>query len=128
RRRKPRADFHRGLGNPRARLDIGRGSPETEKRKWPEFRSEAVLELGRMRIKVRNLAAVRRIDRPRRGRPLRRAVHVEPPEHLRAGRAWIAASRSVPHLLPTDERVRLPPEHHLSDVAEVPAVADDAVL
>ena len=29
---------------------------------------------------------------------------------------------------PRDELVRLPPEHHLREVAEVPAVADDAVL
>ena len=50
-------------------------------------------------------------------------------QHTLATRApgW-AAAQGVPDLLPLDERVVLAPEEDLAEVAEVPAVADDAVL
>src|SRR5207244_1049737 len=60
--------------------------------------------------------------------PVRDRVQVVPPEELRAGEAGDLAARGFPDLFAGDETVRLPPEPDLRQVAEVPAVADDAML
>ena len=43
-------------------------------------------------------------------------------------KAGIAAPRLMPELLALHQPVRLAPEEHLPQVAEIPAVADNAVL
>ena len=80
------------------------------------------------RVDVGQLAPVGRIHRPRRDAVVRRRIHVEPPEQVRAGERRILGARGLPDLRRLHQPVRLAPEPHLAVVAHVPAVADDAVL
>ena len=104
------------------------GPQKLKNGKAPMLGDDAIAHLRRLAVDVDDLQAVGGIDRARRHRPFRAAVHVVPPEHLRGGARRIAAPRRLPDLLAGDELVGLPPEHHLREVAEVPAVADDAVV
>ena len=128
RRRMPSIDADRGLGDPPARADVGLRPPEVEEWKRADLGDQPCAQVRGLRVDVENLAAVRRVDRARRHRPVGGAVHVEPPEHLGAGERGVAATGGFPHLLAVHELIRLPPEHHLREIAEVPAVADDAVV
>src|SRR5262252_8288997 len=57
-----------------------------------------------------------------------RGVHVVPPEQLRAAKRGVTLLGCVPDLLARHEVIRLAPQPHLAEIAEVPAVADDPVL
>jgi len=128
RRRMPLVHLDRRLRDPLARFDVRLRAPETKKWKRSQLSDKPCAQVDRLAVDIQNLPAVRRIDWPRRHRPVRRAVHVEPPEHVRDGHRRIDLSRAVPHTLARHQRVRLLPEHHLRQIAKVPAVADDAVV
>src|SRR5437762_1760905 len=81
-----------------------------------------------MRVAIGDFPSIRRIHRPRRDRKLRRRIHVVPPADVRAGKTRIDLLRRIPDFLRRHELVRLLPEFDLALVAEIPAVADDAVL
>ena len=121
-------DAQRAATDPARRLDVGGRPPEAEQRKLAELAVELVAQAGRLRVDVGQLAAVGRVHRARRHRPVGRRVHVVPPEQLGAGERRVAPLRRLPHLLAVHQPVRLPPQPHLGQVAEIPAVGDDAVL
>src|SRR5690606_41083652 len=54
--------------------------------------------------------------------------HRVPPAHVRGGVVGTRRASDLPDLRPLHEFVVLPPQVDLPEVAEVPAVADDAVL
>ena len=88
------------------------------------------LEAKAMRVSVdaEQLPPVGRVRRPGCDPEIGRGVHVVPPEEIRAAERRMAPARLVPQLLSLDERSRLPPEPHFVELAEIPAVADDAVI
>ncbi len=121
------AHVHGGPRDPLARGEVGCRSPELEQRELTQLGVELVMQLGRMRVVVRYLAAIRGVHRPRRRAPVGRGVHVVPPEHLGAGEVGIASPAGFPDLLAGDQPVRLAPQPDLGEVAKVPAVGDGAV-
>ena len=128
-RRLPRVvDVLRAVGDPARRRDVGARAPVVEQGKDPELRIELVAQRHRLRVHVRDLAPVGGIHRARRDGVVRAAVHVVPPEQLRAGEGWVGAARLVPDLVTGDEMVRLLPEPHLRGVAKQPPVGDGAVV
>ena len=96
--------------------------------KGPELLRELVPQSRRLGVAVGELAPVGLVDRARRRADLEAAGHVVPPEQVGAGEGRIAPLARLPDLLAADEPVRLTPEPDLHQVAEQPAVADDAVL
>ena len=94
----------------------------------PSFSVSSSRNPGRLGVAVGELAPVGLVDRARRRADRKAAGHVVPPEQVGAGEGRIAALARLPDLLALDEPVRLPPEPDLHQVAEQPAVADDAVL
>ena len=122
------ADMDRGSRDPFAGGDRGRRPPKGEQGKGTQELRQFVPQLRRRRIAVRQLAAVRAIDRAPCDANVSARIHVVPPEHVGAGKSRVARSRRVPKLFVADERRRLAPEPDLRQVAEIPAVADDPVL
>ena len=124
-------DLARGRGDPCRRADVGRRPPEVEQRKPAEGALQVGLQRGRVGVEARDLATVGRIDGPGRRGDVHRGVHVEPPEHL-GHREAVAESRAadVPEFvgLAADEAIALPPEHHLGEIAVIPAVGHDPVV
>ena len=128
-RRVPRVvEVQRAVGDPARRRDVGARTPVVEQREDAELRVQLVAQRHRLRVDVGDLAPVGGIHRARRDGVVRAAVHVVPPEELRAGEARVGAARRVPDLLAGDEVVRLLPEPHLRRVAEEPAVGHRAVI
>ncbi len=127
RRIEPCVDLFGRFGNPLRRSNRRSRPPEFKQRKRPERRLQLVAQRWRRRVDVGDLSAVGRIHRPRRHGVLRRGVHVEPPEQVRARERRIGGARRLPDLRRLHELVGLLPEPHLGVVALVPAVADDAV-
>src|SRR5205814_3207390 len=82
----------------------------------------------RVSVDAEQLPPVGRVRRPGCDPEIGRGVHVVPPEEIRAAERRMAPARLVPQLLSLDERSRLPPEPHFVELAEIPAVADDAVI
>ena len=120
-------DDLRRLGNPPRRRDRGPRAPEVEQRKRAQPGLQFVAQGSRQAVDVGQLASVGRIHRPRRDADVRRRIHVEPPEQVRAREGRILRARDVPDFRREHQAVRLPPEAHLAVLAHVPAVADDAV-
>ena len=89
---------------------------------------EFVVQVGRTGVAVGFLAAVGVVDGPRGDRPVGVGAHRVPPADVGHGVAGMARAGGVPQLLAADERVVLAPQQDLAQLAEVPAVADDAVL
>ena len=118
----------RALGDPRRGDDVGGRTPEVEEREGTEFPLDLVLQIVGLAVDAGDLPAVGGIRRARRDAPVGTRVHVVPPEELRAGQPGQASPRGLPHLLAGDQMVRLAPQPRLAEVAEVPAVADDAVV
>ena len=121
------AHVHRGARDPLAGGDVGGRPPELEQREWSEPGVELVVQIGRLGIVIRDLAAVRRIHRPRRRAPVGRGVHVVPPEHLGAGEVRVAPLAGLPDLLAGDQAVRLAPQPYFGEIAEIPAVRHRAM-
>ncbi len=121
-------DVAGAVGDPAAGADVCRGAPEVEQRKGAELPRQLRAQLRRLRVDVRQLAPVGRIQGARRHRSVHRAVHVVPPEQLGAGKRRVTAAGRLPHLFSRHQRVALLPEPHLGGVAEVPAVRHRAVL
>ncbi len=121
-------DFDRRIGDPAAAGDIGARPPELEQRKHAQPRLQTVSQLFRLTVAIEQLAAIGRVAGPRRERPIDRRVHVVPPEEFGGGVRRIAAAAGFVEPLSVHQAIRLPPEPDFRQVAEVPAVADDAVL
>ena len=121
-------DLPGGLDDPARRGDRRRGPPVLEERELAEGAGELVVQGGRAHVGVGRLAPVGVVDRPRGDGDVGAGAHRVPPADVRRGEAGSQPSGLLPHLLALHERVVLPPEVHLALVAEVPAVADDAVL
>ena len=121
-------DVARAVGDPAARREVGGRTPELEERELAQASVQLVAKLGGLRVDVGDLPPVGGVHRARRHRPGRRAVHVVPPEELRARERRVPPLGRLPDLLPGDQPVRLAPEPDLRQVAEVPAVGDDAVV
>src|SRR4029077_18243635 len=79
-------------------------------------------------IAVRKLAAVRLVDRPRRGTHIVARCHIVPPESFGACKAPFVFFAGLPVLLPPDKPIRLTPQQDFHLVAEQPAVSNNAVV
>ena len=97
------------------------GAPEIEQRKRAEPGLQFVAQRSREGVDVGQLASIGRIHRPRRDADVRRGIHVEPPEHVRAREGRIAGARDVPDFRREHQAVRLTPEAHLAVLAHVPS-------
>ena len=116
------------VGDPLRRLDVRRRAPVLEEREVAQRTGQVVVQLRRIGVGVRRLAAVGVVDRARRDGQVRRGAHRVPPAEVRGAEAGLGVARGLPHLLALHELVVLAPEEDLAEVAEVPAVADDAVV
>ena len=96
--------------------------------KGPETLRQPIAQLCRHRVAIRQLAAVRLVDRPRRRTEIMARRHIVPPEHVGAGKGGDRAACRPPRSSRRRQPVGLPPEHHFHLVAEQPAIADDAVI
>ncbi len=121
-------DAHRAAADPARALDAGRRPPESEQRELSELTLQFVAKLRRVGVDIRQLAPVGRVHRTRRDRIVGRRIHVVPPEELGAGERRIEPLRRVPQPFAVHQMVRLAPEPHFGEVAEIPAVRDDAML
>ena len=79
------------VADPLAGGDVGHRAPELEQGEHAELGAELVAQLRGMGVVVGDLAAVGGIHRARRRAPVRRGVHVVPPEHLGAGEVRVRA-------------------------------------
>ena len=122
------ADMQGGFRDPARRCDRRRRPPEIEQRKRPEPCGQLIAQFERLAVAVRQLAPVGTVDRPRRDADVMGRRHVVPPEQIGGGERGIAPPARLPDLFAGDETVRLPPQPHLHEVAEQPAVGDDTVL
>ena len=118
----------RRVRDPCRRLDVRRRPPVLEQRELAQRAGQVVVELGRERVAVRRLATVGVVDGPRRDGQVGGRAHRVPPAQVRGAEAGLGAARGLPDLLALHELVVLAPQEHLAEVAEVPAVADDAVV
>src|SRR5215510_7269619 len=98
------------FGNPARGGDCGCWSPELKQRKRTQTLRQPFAQLSWHSIAVRKLAAVRLVDRPRRGTHVVAGRHVVPPEHVGAGEAAIALLAGLPDLLSADKPIRLTPQ------------------
>src|SRR5580704_14301611 len=99
-----------------------------EQWEWAKPRRQFVAQRERLGVAVRQLAAVGAIDRPRRHADVVACRHVVPPEQIGGGEGGIAAPSRLPNHFAVDQAVRLPPQPHFHEIAEQPAIGDDAVL
>ena len=109
--------------NPAARNNRGHGPPEIEQREWSEKGVQLVVKRGRLRIVIRDLAAIRWIHRPWCRAEIDGGVHVVPPEHVGAGESCVTASADLPNLFAADEPVGLPPEPNLCQITKIHPLA-----
>src|ERR1700686_776523 len=89
-------DVPGAVGNPPARGDVRRRSPEVEQWKSPEPALELLAKLGRRRVNVGELSPVRRVHGPGRDGVGGGRIHVVPPEEIRAGEGRIAPGGRLP--------------------------------
>ena len=94
----------------------------------PNPLDQFIAQLERLGVAIRQLAAVGAVDRPRRHADVMARRHVVPPEQIGGGESGIAAPSRLPNHLALDQAVRLPPQPHFHEIAEQPAIGDDAVL
>ena len=120
--------MQRRLANPARGNNVSRRPPEAKQWKLAEFSLQFVAQSGRVGMDIGQLAPIGRIHRSRRDRKIGARVHVVPPEQLGTGERRIARTSGVPEFLSTDQTIRLAPEPDFGQIAEVPAVADDAVI
>ncbi len=118
----------RGGGDPFGRGDARRRPPKGREGKLAEIALQLLAQAHRLGVHIEDLAAVRRIERPRRDREIRAGMHVIPPEQLGAGEARDLAAQLVPEFFSAHDVVALFPEAHLGGLSVIPAVADDAML
>ncbi len=121
-------DMNGGVRDPARRRDRCRRSPEAEQREWAEALRELVAQFERLGVAVRQLAAVRPVDRPRGDADVMRRRHVVPPEQVGGRECRIAPLARLPDLLAVHQPAGLAPQEHFHQVAEQPAVGDDAVI
>ena len=81
-----------------------------------------------MRVNIKYLSPISRINRPRGHGPIGTRVHVIPPEHLGAAEVALFSSESLPQLLPADEMIALFPEPNLSIFPLIPPVSNNSVI
>ncbi len=122
------ADMQRGIRDPLRGGDRRCRPPKLEQGKRAELAGELVAQLQRLRVAVRQLAAVRLVDRPRRDADVVRGGHVVPPEQIGGGERRIASLAGLPDLLAGHQPVGLPPQPDLHEIAEQPAIGDDAMV
>ena len=120
-------DAFRRFGDPARGVDRRARAPELEQRERPELRLQLIPQRSGRGVDVRYLPAVGRVHRPRRDGVVRRRIHVEPPEQVRARERRIGRAGGVPDLRRVHQPVRLLPEPDLAILAGVPAVADNAM-
>ena len=104
------------------------GPQNSNSGKGPSAAVQLVAQVRGRRVAVRQLAAVRLVDRPRRHADVVARPHVVPPEQVGAGEGRVALLARLPNLLAGDQAVRLAPEPDLHEVPEQPSVRDDAVI
>ncbi len=118
----------RRVGDPARRGDVGGRPPEMEQRERPKLRGQLLAQLQGLRVAIGELAAVGLVDRTRRDAHVVARSHIVPPEQIGGGEGGIATLTRLPDFFAGDEAVRLAPQPYLQEIAEEPAVADDAVL
>src|SRR5262245_25196441 len=120
--------MQRRVCDPARGFDRCRRSPEVKQRERTKLGRELVTQLRRFGVAVRQLTAVRTIDRPRRHTDGVRRTHAVPPEPTGGGESRVESASRVPNHLTRDEAIRLPPQPYLHQIAEEPTVRDDAVV
>ena len=103
-----RRQIHARRGEPGAR------APVAEQRERAERRGEFVVQVGRIGVAVRVLAAVGVVDRARGDRPVDVGAHRVPPADVGHRVAGVRAAGGVPQLVAAHERVVLPPQQDLA--------------
>lgn len=93
-----------------------------------EFLGEFVVQCGRPGVAVGFLAAVGVVDGARRDGDVGVGAHRVPPADVGDGVAGVGTTGGVPEFVARDQSVVLAPEQDVAELAEVPAVGDDAVL
>ena len=117
-----------GPADPPGRGQPGARPPELEQRERAQLGGQLVVQLGREGVAVRLLTAVGVVDRAWGDRPVHARAHGVPPADVGHRVAGAGPPGRVPQLFATHQRVVLAPQQHLAQLAEVPAVAHDAVL
>ena len=121
-------DVAGGVDDPLAGDEVGAGSPEVEEGEGAEFVGEFVVQGGRPGVAVGFLAAVGVVDGAGGDGDVGVGAHGVPPADVGDGVAGVGAAGGVPEFVAGDESVVLAPQQDVAEFAEVPAVADDAVL
>lgn len=121
-------DVPGGVDDPLAGDEVGAGAPEVEERERAEFLGEFVVQGRGPRVAVGFLAAVGVVDRTRGDGDVGVGAHGVPPADIGDRVAGVRAPGGVPQFVPGHQAVVLAPQQYVAEVAEVPAVADDAVL
>ena len=108
--------------------EVGAGAPEVEEGEGAELLGEFVVQGRGPGVAVGFLAAVGVVDGAGGDGPVGVGAHGVPPADVGDGVAGVGAAGGVPELVAGDEAVVLAPQQDVAELAEVPAVADDAVL
>ena len=123
-----RDDVAGRVDDPLAGDEVGAGAPEVEEGEGAELLGEFVVQGRGPGVAVGFLAAVGVVDGAGGDGDVGVGAHGVPPADVGDGVAGVGAAGGVPELVAGDEAVVLAPQQDVAELAEVPAVADDAVL
>src|SRR5262245_65901959 len=118
--------MERGLGDPAARGDACRRTPEGKQREFPQPPVEFVAQFGGLGVMIRDLSPVGWIHRPWRGAEIHAGIHIVPPEHVGTGEPRIAPFARFPDLLAGNQPVRLAPKPYLRLISEISTICNGA--
>ncbi|MBW8699844.1 hypothetical protein MBT84_09590 [Streptomyces sp. MBT84] len=116
------------VDDPAAGDQVGTGTPEVEQGERAQSVREFVVQRRWPGVAVRFLAAVGVVDRAGCDGDVGVRAHGVPPADVGDRVAGVHTTGGVPQLVAGDETVVLSPQEYVAELAEVPAVADDAVL
>ncbi len=121
-------DVTGGVDDPLAGDQVRAGAPEVEEGEGAELAGEFVVQGRGAGVAVGFLAAVGVVHGTGGDGVVGVGAHGVPPADVGDGVAGVGAAGGVPELVAGDESVVLAPQQDVAEFAEVPAVADDAVL
>lgn len=118
-----------GVRYPPGGLDARHGPPEGREGEFPQVLFNGFPEFHGLGVNVKDFAAIRRVHGAGRHGPVRRGVHVVPPEELGAGEAGAEPLPQLfPEARPLHQLVGLLPELDFTHVPVVPSVGGNSVL
>ena len=118
-----------GVCYPLGGLDSCHGAPEGGEGEFSQILFNGFTEFHGLGVNVEDLAAVRRVHGARRDGPVRRGIHVVPPEKFGAGEAGaVPFPQFLPEARALHQLVGLLPELDFTHVPVVPSVAGNGVL